>query len=160
MQVGKSTWAHPPWHRAHRGGMFSAWVRRWELTSLNESLCSHGELPVCREESHHQQNTMSDFCSLSCVIERTYACMIAPFPSPHTLGRETSPPGWRGSWITGFHSSLMGTQGTEESRAWPASHCWKCEAQATGDHTHASCISNLSTVVPSIGRLPPQLFTT
>lgn len=49
MQVGKSTWAHPPWHRAHRGGMFSAWVRRWELTSLNESLCSHSELPVCRE---------------------------------------------------------------------------------------------------------------
>lgn len=28
MQVGKSSWAHSPWHRAHPGEMVSAWVRR------------------------------------------------------------------------------------------------------------------------------------
>lgn len=49
MQVGKGTWAHPTWHRAHRSEMFSAWVRRWKLISLNENLCSHGELPMSHE---------------------------------------------------------------------------------------------------------------
>lgn len=75
--------------------------------------------------AHHQQNAVSDFCSLSCVMGSIYVCMAAsPPPGLCTLGRETSPPGWRGSWITGFHSSLVGTQETEESRAWPAPHCW------------------------------------
>lgn len=76
--------------------MFSAQVRRWELTFLNGKLCLHGELWYAVRLSHHQQKAVSDFRSLSFGMESTRECMTAP-SSLHTR-RGSQPFRAEGKW--------------------------------------------------------------